>query len=154
MLQDNVQNNCNKTRYAADGFSAWLRRGFRRTAKDMGGLPGIIPGWQILHVSRCIGEFWDELDNYSACGTFNQGVFSATVKPKVTDVNWEASSFYFHWCLLPYEWEDGYLKYGTVKHQLTSDPNHDDRRGSHAFTNTHGGTTWYSVSAMFFYDAW
>ncbi len=61
MLQDNVQSSCGKTRYVVEGFSVWLRLGFRRTAKDMGGLPGIIPGWQTLHVSRRIGGFWDEL---------------------------------------------------------------------------------------------
>ena len=93
-------------------------------------------------------------DNYSACGTFNQGVFSATVKPNVVDVNWESSAFYLHWCFVPHEWEDGYVQYGTTKHHLSSVPNHDDRRGSHAFTNYDAGTTWHSVTAVFFYGAW
>jgi hypothetical protein len=93
-------------------------------------------------------------DSYSACATFNQAVFDATVKPSVIDVNWEASSFYLHWCFVPYEWEDGYIQYGTTKHYLSSDPNHDDRRGFHAFNNGSGGTTWYSMTAKFFYGAW
>ncbi len=89
-------------------------------------------------------------DGYSECSNLNQAVFDATVKPNVVDVNWEASPFYLHWCFVPHEWEDGYIQYGTTKHNLTSDSNHSDRHGSYAFTNFDGGNSWYSVTAKFF----
>lgn len=93
-------------------------------------------------------------DNYNGCGGFNQAVMEATVRSNTIDVTWEASPFYNHYCIYPHEWEDGYVQYGTAKHYLYSEPNHDDRRSSTTFTNTHGGTTWYSVTAYFSYGGW
>ncbi len=90
-------------------------------------------------------------DNYSACATFNQGVFSATVKPNVIDVNWEGSPYYLHWCFVPHEFMHGDVQYGTDHYRLDG---HADRRGFHAFINGHGGTTWYAVSVDFVYGRW
>ena len=90
-------------------------------------------------------------DNYSACATLNQAVFQATIRPNTVDVTWEASPYYLHWCLVPHEFDHGEVKYGTVKVSLDG---HSDRRGSHAFTNAQGGTTWYSVGTTFVYGGW
>ena len=92
-------------------------------------------------------------DNYFGCAGGNYAVFQAFVKPNVVDVNWVANQIYWHWCFQLHELKHGYVQYGTTKYLLDPEPNQAQIRGSHAFTNSHGGTTWYSVTAKFFYGS-
>ena len=90
-------------------------------------------------------------DNYSDCVNLNQAVFEAPVRPNTVDVTWEASPYYLHWCFIPHEFRHGSVQYGAETVYLDG---HNDRRGSHAFTNFDVGTTWYSVEVDFEYGPW
>jgi len=94
-------------------------------------------------------------DSFSACSTLNQGVMEGEVTPSVVDVTWEASPVYMHYCFWQHQWEHGYVEYENETHQLVSEPNHSDRRSSHAFSHSNGSSSaTYEVTAMFFYGEW
>lgn len=90
-------------------------------------------------------------DNYSGCTVVNQADFEAIIRPNTVDVNWKAHPFYAHWCFIPHQFESAEIQYGTDVYYINGQT---ERNGYHAFTNSHGGTTWYSVSANFVYGAW
>ena len=64
---------------------------------------------------------------------------------------YQSRPFYLHYCFWPHQFDEGEIQYGTQEYELDSQ---SDRRGFHAFTNGHGGTTYYSVSAYFEYGSW
>lgn len=94
-------------------------------------------------------------DNHAACGAhdhwLNYGEFEAFVRTSTVDVTWNAAPFYFHWCIVPHEFDNGKVKYGTTTITLDAQ---SERHGSHAFTNYDGGTSWYSVEVDFVYGSW
>ena len=90
-------------------------------------------------------------DNYSGCGIINQADLKVNISSSVVDVNWKAHPFYAHWCFIPHQFESGEIQYGTDVYRIDGQT---ERNGYHVFTNTHSGTTWYSVSADFVYGAW
>ena len=93
------------------------------------------------------------LRDYSGrLGTAN-GVMQADIRDNAVDAARNGGAFCMHWCILPMEFQRGHVQYGTGKHLPGSEPYHRDRRSSHAFANTQGGTAWYSVTAKFFYGA-
>lgn len=87
-------------------------------------------------------------------GTSNNGVMQADMRNNAVDVTCNGGAFCMHWRILPVEFERGYVQYGTGKHLPGGEPGHRDRRSSHAFANTQGGTTRYSATVKFFYGAW
>ena len=87
-------------------------------------------------------------DGCSACARLDQAEFQATIRPNTLDVTWEASPFYLHLCLLPHSFDYGEIQYNTDVHYLDG---HNNRHGSHAFTNSHSGTAWHSIEADFVY---
>ena len=94
-------------------------------------------------------------DNYNACTvfgqSFNEAVMQADVKTNVVDVTWEANPFYLHFCFSPHEWEHGNVNFEGQTHYLDSEPDHSDRRSSHAFTNTLNTFDTYRVDTVFYY---
>ena len=85
-------------------------------------------------------------DSYTACNDRTHARFSAEVlNDGRVVVSWVSHPYYLHLCIIPFGFTHVNVSDGTWER-------YTDKVGHHTFVGPHGATTWYIISANFYYE--